>query len=451
MKKLSARDWLPPQCDAYVEALAHATAASRVDELGHELEALVQESRVLHERLCINLNPASNVMNPRAEALLARGLSSRASLGYPAHKHEMGLEAIERIEVMAQELSAEIFDCNFVEYRVPSGTLANLAAFMALARPGETIIAVPAAVGGHVSHHSRGVAGRFGLRVIDAPVDAKRYTIDADALRRLARESRPTLITVGGSLNLFEPPLAEIRQIADEVGARVLFDAAHLAGPIAGKAWPHPLQGGAHLMTMSTYKSLGGPAGSLIVTNDAGIAQRLEEAAFPGLTANFDVSKTAALGMAMLDWKLFGSAYAAEMVASARALAHALAQEGVSVFASEAGGTRSHQLAILPPEPMSGYDAAIHLGKANLLASAISVPDSPSHAPAAVRLGTPEIVRWGMRALDMPRLAKHIGDALLGRRPLAQVAADVTSMKQEFGALHFIHQPERTGSGLPVL
>ena len=192
---------------------------------------------------------------------MAAGLGSRPSLGYPGDKYETGLEAIEEIEVTCAELCAEVFDAEFAEIRVPSGAIANLYGFMATCRPGDTIIAPPASIGGHVTHHAPGCAGLYGLTTVEAPVDADSYTVDVAALRELARKLRPRLITIGTSLNLFEHPVREVRAIADEVAAHVLFDAAHQCGIIAGGAWRNPLEEGVHLMTMSTYKSLGGPPG----------------------------------------------------------------------------------------------------------------------------------------------------------------------------------------------
>ncbi|TIW50708.1 MAG: serine hydroxymethyltransferase, partial [Mesorhizobium sp.] len=138
------------------------------------------------------------------------------------------------------------------------------------------------AVGGHVTHHMAGCAGLYGLDIHTAPVDGDGYTVDVAGLRELALEVRPKMITIGSSLNLLPHPIREIRTIADEIGALVLFDAAHLCGMIAGHAWQQPLEEGAHLMTMSTYKSLGGPPSGLIVTNDADIAEKLDRIAFPG-------------------------------------------------------------------------------------------------------------------------------------------------------------------------
>ncbi len=260
MTALAPQAWLPEHSRDHVHALASATADRSGPAALAELDRLVEENRRIHDRDCLNLNPATNVMNPRAEAMLSAGLGSRASLGHPGDKYEMGLEAIEQIEVMAAELAAEVFGAQYAEIRVPSGAIANLYAFLATCEPGDTIIAPPASIGGHVTHHAGGSAGMYRLRTIAAPVDADRFTVDLPALRDLALEHRPRMITIGASMNLYPHPVAAMREIADEVGAVLLFDAAHLCGLIAGGAWPNPLDQGAHLMTMSTYKSLGGPA-----------------------------------------------------------------------------------------------------------------------------------------------------------------------------------------------
>src|SRR3546814_14984737 len=186
----------------------------------------------------------------------------------------MGLEAIEEIEVIAAALAAEAFGAEYAEIRVGSGALANLYGFMALAQPGDAIIAPPASVGGHVTHHAAGCAGLYGLRTHPAPVDADGYTIDLDGLARLAEAVRPKLITVGGSLNLFPHPVREVRALADAVGAKLLFDAAHQCGIIAGGALPNPPAEGPPLLTLSINKRLGGPAGRLLVTDVAALETR---------------------------------------------------------------------------------------------------------------------------------------------------------------------------------
>ena len=265
---LQSRDWVPAAVESLVQRVASDTATAELAAIDHRIYELVAENRRIHEVECLNLNPATNVMNPRAEAVLAAGLGSRPSLGYPGEKYEMGLEAIEQIEIIAAELAAEVFRSSYAEIRVPSGAIANLYAFMAFAQPGDSVIVPPPSIGGHVTHNRAGAAGLYGLAIHEAPIDADRYTIDVEQLAVLARSVRPKVISVGASLNLHHHPVAEMRTIADEVGAKLLFDAAHLGGPIAGGAWPDPLAEGAHVMTMSTYKSLGGPPSGLVLTND---------------------------------------------------------------------------------------------------------------------------------------------------------------------------------------
>ncbi len=333
----------------------------------------------------------------------------------------MGLEAIEQIEIMATELACEIFGSQYAEIRVPSGSIANLYAFIATCKPGDAIIAPSPSIGGHITHHQAGAAGLYHLNIHPAPVDEANYTADVDALRKLACEIKPKLITIGGSLNLFPHPIKEIRAIADEVGAYVLFDAAHLSGMIAGHAWQQPLEEGAHLMTMSTYKSLGGPPSGLIVTNDATLAEHLDHIAYPGLTANFDVAKSAALAITLLDWKIYGREYAAMMAKTAKALADALIDEGLPVFASAKGGTTSHQFAINATPFGGGQKASKLLRATNILASGIGLPIPAIEGDTnGLRLGATEIVRRGIKPEHMTEIATFISRALI-RREIAAV------------------------------
>lgn len=438
MTHLERRNWVPAECEEYVLRLAGETARGSSAAVEARVEALIEKNLDIHDRECFNLNPATNVMNPRAEAALARGLGSRPSLGYPGDKYEMGLEAIEEIEVIAAELAAEVFGASFAEIRCASGAMANLYGFMALAQPGDAIIAPPPAVGGHVTHHKAGCAGLYGLVTHDAPVNADGYTVDLGALRELALRVRPKVITIGGSLNLFAHPVREVRAIADEVGAFVLFDAAHQCGIIAGGVWANPLDEGAHLMTMSTYKSLGGPAGGLIVTREAGIAERLDRIAFPGMTANFDAAKSAALAITLLDWREHGRAYAQAMVDVSRALAGELAALGLPVFAAERGMTTSHQFAVEAAAFGGGQAASKTLRKAGFLACGIGLPIAAVEGDLnGLRIGTPELVRRGVTVADAPALAALIAEGLRGNDPGA-VAARVREMRGRFTGVHFV-------------
>jgi len=215
-----------------------------------------------------------------------------------------------------------------------------------------------------------------------------------------------------------------------------LFDAAHQCGIIAGKAWSNPLAEGAHLMTMSTYKSLGGPAGGLIVSNDAEIAKALDAIAFPGMTANFDAAKSAALAVTMLDWRDHGQAYAAQMIAMAKALAAALQEADVPVFTGAGGATQSHQFAVLAEGYGGGQAASKQLRHAGFLACGIGLPIAPVEGDLnGLRIGTPELVRWGMTEADAPRLAGLIARGLRGEA----ILPEVSQWRQTFDKVHFVH------------
>ena len=429
---LARRSWVPSSSEELVQTFSNKTSQMPSIEVLERVEALALENKRIHERECFNLNPATNVMNPRAEAMLSAGIGSRPSLGYPGDKYEMGLEAIEEIEVIAAELCAEVFGAKFAEIRVPSGAIANLYGFMATCQPGDAIIVPPASIGGHVTHHMSGCAGLYGLRIIEAPLNADRYSIDVDALESLARAENPKLITVGGSLNLFEHPVRDIRQIADTVGAYVMFDAAHQCGIIAGKAWTNPLDEGAHFMTMSTYKSLGGPAGGIIVSNDAEIAERLDTIAFPGMTANLmlqnrQLSRSQCLIGVILGW------LAAEMIARPRPRQ---CRTGVPVFCGIDGFTQSHQFAVRA-EPFGGGQAASKiLRNAGFLACGIGLPVPAIEGDLnGLRIGTPELVRWGMKSIHANDLAKLIVHGL--NKEL--ILPEVSRWRKNFDQIHFIH------------
>lgn len=435
---LKQRNWVPARSETLVQKIASRTARQSSSDIVAAIDALALRNRDIHEHECFNLNPATNVMNPKAEALLSSGIGSRPSLGYPGDKYEMGLEAIEEIEVISAELCAEVFDAEFAEIRVPSGAIANLYGFMATCKPGDTIIAPPASIGGHVTHHAAGCAGLYGLRTVYAPVDVDGYSVDVDALRKLVRKERPKLITIGSSLNLFEHPVSEIREIADEIGAKVMFDAAHQCGIIAGRAWKNPLLEGAHFMTMSTYKSLGGPAGGLIVSNDIEIAERLDAIAFPGMTANFDAAKSAALAISMLDWREHGTAYAAEMIAVAQAFAQALDSEGLPVFAKSKGFTQSHQFALEAADFGGGQAASKRLREAGFLACGIGLPIDPVNGDMnGLRFGTPELVRWGVTTDRIGEIASLVARALRSDQP-HDIAGETRKLRSEFTSLHHI-------------
>ena len=438
-----SRKWLSELAQKRINEVQDKILGLEPDLIQKEIELLAEQNHTIHDKNSINLNPATNVLNPRAEKILSTGLSSRASLGHPGDKYEVGLDAIEQIEVITGDLACKLFESKYTEFRVGSGALANLYAFMATCKPGDKIIAPPASIGGHITHHKPGAAGLYGLDIFEAPIDNENYTVDVDELRKLAYEIKPKLITIGGSLNLFPHPVREIRDIADEVGAWLLFDAAHQCGLIAGKVWPQPLSEGAHLMTFSTYKSLGGPAGGLIVTNEEKLAEKIDSIAYPGLTANYDAAKTAALGITLQDWNIVGEAYAKMMVETSIELAKELDKKGLDIYAKEKGFTTSHQFAIIANELGGGQKASKKLALSGLLACGINVPGPIVEDDTnAIRIGTPEVVRMGMKKDDMPLLANLIYQGLTTDTPEI-VQAEIIELRKKFNKVHYtLDQPE---------
>lgn len=434
------RAWVPERLEAAIgERLAHVAALS-ADALEAELLAELAAHERLMDRECLNLYAGTNLVNPRAAALLARSVGSRPSLGWPGDKYETGMGHAEQIEIMAQALVCEIFRCRYCEFRVGSGSLANLYAFMATCRPGDRILAFPESAAGHVTHHAEGAAGLYGLAVGEVPIDPAAMTVDLDRLREVARRERPRLIVVAGSLNLVPHPVREVRAIADEIDAYLMYDAAHMSGLLAGGCFQDPLGEGAHLVTMSTYKSLGGPAGGLVLTNDAALAERLDRIAYPGLTANFDLARTAALVVALLDTREHGTAYARAMIDNARALGGALAREGLPVVAPAAAfPTRSHHLAIDARPFGGGTTASRRLEPAAILTSGIGLPLPPVEGDQnGIRLGTQEVTRLGMGEAEMAEAARLLADTLLARRPTEAVRRDVLTLRRPFRTLHHI-------------
>jgi len=437
---LAKRPWVPKASEQLVQEYATRTSVTDNKALANHIEDLAQRNKAIHESECFNLNPAANVMNPRAEALLSSGLSTRPSLGYPGDKYETGLEATEEVEVIAAELCAELFNARFAEVRVASGAMANLYAFMACCKPGDSIIVPPASIGGHVTHHPDGCAGLFGLSIHEAPVDVEGFTVDVDGLKELAKKVKPSLITLGGSLNLLPHPVANVREVADEVGAKLMFDAAHQCGIIAGGAWQNPIQHGAHLMTMSTYKSLGGPAGGIIVSNDQDLMQKIDAIAFPGMTANFDAAKSAALAMGMLDWRDHGADYAKTMIAVSQTLSAELQNLNIDIYNTAQGATKSHQFAVRSHQYGGGQAASKRLRKSGFLVCGIGLPDEAVEGDLnGIRIGTPDIVRFGVKIEHCKPLADLFAKALVSDTP-EELAAEVANYRGKFKQLCFINE-----------
>ncbi len=447
---LAPRPWQSDRANHFADEVAQRFAALDQATLDARLFALVEEQeRHINER-CINLYAGTNVPNPRAARLLGSSIGSRPNLGAPGDTYNRGMDAGSEISLLTDALVASLFGARYVETRVPSGSIANQYVYLAVCKPDDNVIAFSDSAAGHVTHHQDGAAGWLGLVTHDAPWSNESMDVDLAALATQVERLRPTLIIMAGSMCLFPYAVAETRTIADSVGATLLYDAAHMGGMIAGQRFQNPLAEGAHVMTGSTYKSFGGPPSGMILTSEESLAQRLDAIAYPGFTANFDLAKSAALGLAAFDMHTYGRAYADQCITNAQALAPALATEGLDVFDvpgrvghPELRGshpyTVSHHVALVAAAHGGGNTAARTLEAANILCSSIGLPRPVIEGEAnGIRLGTQELTRLGFLENDLPEVARLLADALLARRPASAVAADIAAIRAEHRTVHFV-------------
>jgi glycine hydroxymethyltransferase len=428
----------------YQNLAARSFGLAPVDRLRH-IEELVAEQARWIDRECLNLNPATNIQNPNGTRLQASGIGSRPSLGYPGDKYETGLAPGEELEVIASEMARRVFRCVYAEIRLLSGAMANLAVFMATTCPGDVIFTLPPAAGGHATHQQFGAPGLYGLDVRSIPLVTDEATatwqIDLDALAAAVASARPRLLVVGGSLAFRPYPIREVHAIAESVGARLLFDAAHLSLLIAGEAFQQPLAEGADVITTSTYKALGGPPGGLILTNDAELAQRIDAIVYPGLTANNDLGRVAALAVCLNDLLVYRRAYAVQCIETAQALGRALAEAGLPVAGELPDFTQTHHLALDARRWGGGTRASRLLEPANILTTGIGLPlpEVPGDQNG-LRLGTQELARWGIGPAEMPAVADFLARILVRGEDAAALRAEVVRFRARFQEVQYILQ-----------
>ncbi len=432
--------WYEAEAKAFYQQTLDGVKGLSSQALAAHLEHLDEEQRSFLEGQCINLYPGTNVMSPRVARLLGSRLATRASEGHPGAKYQTGLQWSERAEVLATELTRVVFQARFAEVRALSGSMANMAVLNALTRPGDSIFSLSTSVGGHISHRQVGAAGYRGLDIHTIPYDVDRWEIKLQELRDEVKAIRPRLIILGASLILFEYPIAEVRAIADEVGAWLMYDAAHVAGLVAGGVWQHPLKEGAHVMTASTYKSLGGPPGGIVVTDDEEIAKRVDRAVFPGMTANYHTQRMAPLAIAMLEAREFGRAYAQACAENAKSLAQGMDAEGLPVAGEPRGWTNGHMLA-LDVHTLGGGRAAAHaLEKAHIICNMNLLPWDPLAAvrnPSGLRLAVQEVTRWGMGPREMETVAKWIHAVLVQGEDPGLIRQQVMQLKGRFPEVRY--------------
>jgi len=325
-----------------------------------------------------------------------------------------------------------------------SGTIANGISIYAITREGGSVIAWPKKYGGHFTFQDEGYPFYRNLKVSDVPCEGDDIgLVDYDALERLVDSSRPSAIILGSSTALFPFPLKRIAEAASRAGAPVMYDGAHVMGLVAGGQFQDPLREGAVMLSGSTQKTIPGPVGGLILTDDESVARSVSLTS-DRLITNYQNNRVASLTMALLELSAFGRSLASQIVDNARSLALSLSKQGLPVICKERGFTSSHQLIVDASGLGGATDAVRRLEKANILSTRIPLPrDYPGHteAPSGLRFGTNEVTRFGMGAEEMETIANLISRTVVDREDPESIRREVLELKKPFGKLKFVFDP----------
>lgn len=422
-----AMPWAPKRVQERIKELSQGLPIRSPDQLFDFLNRSTEAAIETYEKSA-SLYAGANVLTTYAKQLASAELSSRPTLGLPGEKFPAGAGLLDTLEIAATDAVRTVMNANYADVRLPTATMANLAVLVALTDPGDTIASLPEPAGGHVSHRS-GAPQIRGLRVVTIPYDYAKLDVDLEALPTFLEKNKPRLVIIGGSVMLRPHNVSAISGIAHGHGAHVLYDASHVAGLIAGGRFQKPLEDGADILTFSTYKSFGGPAGGVLCTNDMELAERLSNIAYPTLTANYDVSRLGPLAMAASELLAHGAEYADNCIANARRLGRYLTEEGLLVLEHSAGFTDTHHLVLDVREFGGGHLASEKLAKAGIILSPSLLPISDDETEwHGLRIGTQELTRRSLSEADYKRLAQLMSGVLHDRIGLADAASGVAGL-----------------------
>lgn len=342
--------------------------------------------------------------------LLAAGgiLTNKYAEGYPSKRYYGGCQHVDIVENIARERAKKLFGANFANVQPHSGASANLAVFFALLQPGDTYMGMNLQQGGHLSHGSPvNISGKY-FNAVPYGLDSETELIDYDKMRELALECKPKLIVAGASAYSRVIDFARCREIADEVGAYLMVDMAHIAGLVAAGVHPSPVPY-AHVVTSTTHKTLRGPRGGLILCNDEEIAAKIDKAIFPGVQGgplmHIIAAKAVAFGEALTDEF---KAYQKQVVKNADALCKALTARGYDVVS---GGTDNHLILIkLLKNGVTGKELEHRLDEVHITANKNAIPNDPQSpfVTSGIRVGTPAVTTRGFKEAEMEKIAEWI-------------------------------------------
>ncbi|MGD6932979.1 MAG: serine hydroxymethyltransferase [Candidatus Bathyarchaeia archaeon] len=408
------------------------------------------------DKECINMIASEGIKSPAVCQMLdmAHDLATRYAEGendkdgHVKKRYYQGQKFMSQIEDCATDAVKSLFRATWADVRLISGTHANTATFkgLSLASKNNKMVVTPLSCGAHISHDYTGLAGSIlGIDNINHVYDINEFNIDPEKSAYVIRAAKPGIVTFGGSLFLFPHPIKELKEVCDEVGAYVAYDAAHVLGLIAGGQFQDPLREGADFITASTHKTFPGPQGGVIMgvpdtPAKEKAVRKIQCAVFPLTASSTHLGRLPALGMACLEMKVFGQQLAAQIVKNAQTAGQYLYENGVKVVAEHKGFTRSHQIALDVRAFGGGNKIAQDLEDANIILNKNLLPyddQSDKENPAGLRVGFQDVTRHGMGEGDIKHLCDLMLDVIKGKRTPAQVKLDVMALKKEFSQVKY--------------
>jgi len=395
--------------------------ASSLAEVDPQIAKAI-ELELYRQREEIELIASENIVSRAVLEAQGSVLTNKYAEGYPGRRYYGGCQFVDIAETLAIERAGELFGCRFANVQPNSGSQANQGAFLALMNPGDTFMGLDLNAGGHLTHGSPvNMSGRW-FKVVSYGVRESDNLIDMEVVERLAKEHRPKLIIAGGSAYARHFDFARFRAICDEVGAYLMVDMAHFAGLVAGGAHPAPFPH-AHVVTTTTHKTLRGPRGGMILTNDEDIAKKVNSAIFPGLQGGPLMHIIAAKAVAFLealapDFKL----YARSVVENSKILGESLKSRGYDLVTD---GTDTHLILVdLRSKRLTGKAAEAALSRAHITCNKNGVPFDPQKpmVTSGIRLGSPACTSRGFGAAEFREVGAMIADVLDGLAALGENA-----------------------------
>ncbi len=414
--------------------------AAPLSETDPELHAAIQQE-LGRQRDEIELIASENIVSRAVLEAAGSVLTNKYAEGYPGRRYYGGCQYVDIAEQLAIDRATKLFGCGFANVQASSGSQANQSVLLGLAKAGDTILGMSLDAGGHLTHGARpNLSGKW-FNAVQYGVTPDTHLVDFDQVEALAREHKPKVIIAGGSAYPRVIDFARFRKIADEVGAFLHVDMAHFAGLVAAGVHPSPFPH-AHVATTTTHKTLRGPRGGMVLSDDEAIAKKINSAIFPGLQGGPLMHAVAAKAVA------FGEAlkpefkvYAQQVVDNAKALGETLKENGLDLVS---GGTDTHVLLVdLRPKGVTGKDAETALGRAHITCNKNGVPDDPEKPTitSGIRLGSPAGTTRGFTVPEFEKVGKMIAEVLDGlaasgpegnQAVEAKVKEDATALCRKF-------------------